>query len=99
MSGMSVTIKSVCTIAIFGLTVSLSHYSGELQITWCYTSFEGSKTGPGSGAYGINRFGATVGTWADAGFHSHGFYRSPQGKIFRFSVPKFVNPSPQGSTK
>lgn len=96
MSGISVTIKSVSAIAIFGLTISFSNNSIAQQITCTYTSFKASKTGPGSGAYGINRFGATVGTWADASFHSHGFYRSPQGKIFRFSVPKSVNTFPQG---
>src|SRR5438132_4986191 len=96
MSGMSVKTRLICTIVMFGLASLVSTNSTAQSVTCTYTSSEAANTGPGSGAYGINRFDATVGTWADTSFNAHGFYRSPQGKIVRFSIPKAVNTYPQG---
>src|SRR5438552_3511130 len=77
---MSVKTRLICTIVMFGLASLVSTNSTAQSVTCTYTSFEAANTGPGSGAYGINRFDATVGTWADTSFNAHGFYRSPQGK-------------------
>src|SRR5438132_13889402 len=91
MSVMSVKTRLICTIVMFGLASLVSTNSTAQSLTCTYTSFEAANTGPGSGAYGINRFDATVGTWADTSFHAHGFYRSPQAKLLRFSIPKAFN--------
>src|SRR5437660_12407091 len=96
MSGMSVKTRLICTIVMFGLASLVSTNSTAQSVTCTYTSFEAANLVPGSGAYGINRLDATVGTRDETSFNAPGFYRSPEGKIVRYSIPKAGNTYAQG---
>jgi hypothetical protein len=67
------------------------------QLNGKFTSFDApdANTAPGSyaGTLGvnINIFGEIVGVYIDANYQGHDFIRYPNGKIYEFNPPNYVN--------
>ena len=67
------------------------------QLNGKMTSFDAPDGGTAPGSYtgtlavNLNVFGEVVGVYVDAAGHGHGFIRYPNGKIYEFDPPGYVN--------